>query len=293
MKVTHLLRRPAVALLVLALSGCSVLSAEKPPASRSIEVVDTGNALTTPQLLSALEASDYVILGERHDNAEHHSYQLEALQALYQAGWLKQLSLEMLRPGQQAGMDKAYARKLTLSDELRETIGWDKNWNWDFYGPIVAWAIANEVPVRSANMDRDELMAIYREQVEPSRDIIDEAAIASIREQIRESHCGMADATMLDAMTRIQQARDTRMAESLVQREQGVVLLAGAFHARKDVGVPRYVHQLRPGARLSSVGFIEVVDDHLPDAKVQAHPYDIVWFTGAVDRKTPCELMNK
>ncbi len=293
MTVSHLLKSFTAAWLVLGLSACSVLSHERTQESERIQVVKTGESLTRSDLLSTLATSDYVILGERHDNATHHAYQLEVLQALYQVGWLKQLSIEMLRPGQQAGMDKAYARKLPFSDELRDTIGWDKNWTWEYYGPIVAWAIANQVPVRSANMDRDELMQIYREKATPSREILNEAAIATIREQIRESHCGMADDTMLDAMTRIQQARDTRMAESLIQREQGVALLAGAFHARKDVGVPRYVHQLRPEAKLASVGFIEVADGHLPDLKVKAQSYDIAWFTGTVERKTPCEMMKK
>ncbi len=293
MTVSRLLKGFTAACLVLGLSACSALSQEKPQESQRIQVVETGELLTRSDLLSTLGTSDYVILGERHDNVSHHAYQLEVLQALYQAGWLKQLSLEMLRPGQQAGMDKAYARKLTFSDELRDTIGWDKNWTWEYYGPIVAWAIENQVPVRSANMDRDELMQIYREKATPSKTVLNDVAISTIREQIRESHCGMADDTMLDAMTRIQQARDTRMAESMLKREQGVVLLAGAFHARKDVGVPRYVHKLRPEAKLTSMGFIEVVDDHPSDVKAQNETYDILWFTGTVDRKTPCEMMKK
>ena len=294
MTVSHLLKGFTAACLILGLSACSALFQEKPQESQRIQVVETGESLTRSDLLSTLATSDYVILGERHDNASHHTYQLELLQALYQAGWLKQLSLEMLRPGQQAGMDKAYARKLTFSDELRDTIGWDKNWTWEYYGPIVAWAIANQVPVRSANMDRDELMQIYREKATPSKAILNDAAIATIREQIHESHCGMADDSMLDAMTHIQQARDTRMAESMIQREQGVALLAGAFHARKDVGVPRYVAQLNGQAKLITLGFVEVMDNEEPALAKQTDVYDIVWFTGSViNRKTPCELMKK
>jgi uncharacterized iron-regulated protein len=66
----------------------------------------------------------------------------------------------------------------------------------------------------------------------------------------------------------------------------GGVLIAGNGHVRKDRGVPWYLAQLRPAARIVSIGLIEVEDD-LDDAGDDL-PYDYVWFTPRVDDADPC-----
>ena len=57
-------------------------------------------------------------------------------------------------------------------------------------------------------------------------------------EQIRESHCGMLPDSQMPAMLAVQQQRDRRMAERLLAAPAPAMLFAGAFHVRRDLGVP-------------------------------------------------------
>jgi uncharacterized iron-regulated protein len=66
----------------------------------------------------------------------------------------------------------------------------------------------------------------------------------------------------------------------------GGILIAGNGHIRKDRGVPWYLARRDPGARVVTIGLLEVRDEVLrPPADL---PYDYVWFTPRVDDDDPC-----
>ncbi|HEX2009525.1 MAG TPA: ChaN family lipoprotein, partial [Roseateles sp.] len=68
---------------LLALAGCAQLPAGQGllAGERIIEVA-SGRELSRAELLQQLRDSDYVLLGEQHDNALHHQRRGELLQAL-------------------------------------------------------------------------------------------------------------------------------------------------------------------------------------------------------------------
>ena len=76
------------------------------------EIIDlrSGQTLTAQALVERLAAAPRVIVGEQHDNPDHHQVQLWLLHALAQRRAQGSLLLEMLTPGQQAAVDQLRAR---------------------------------------------------------------------------------------------------------------------------------------------------------------------------------------
>jgi uncharacterized iron-regulated protein len=91
----------------------------------------------------------------------------------------------------------------------------------------------------------------------------------------------------MPAMLAIQQQRDRRMAESMLAAPTPTILLAGAWHARKDVGVPLHVQDLGPGEAPTVLMLAEQGD------AVTAAMADYVWYTPATPKPDYCEQMRK
>ncbi|MOA54682.1 hypothetical protein D3C78_1783460 [compost metagenome] len=77
------------------------------------------------------------------------------------------------------------------------------------------------------------------------------------------------------------------MAERLLAAPSPSVLLAGAWHARKDVGVPLHVVDL--GAAQAPT--VLLLAEH--GSEVTAAMADYVWYTPATPKQDYCEQMRK
>ena len=71
-----------------------------------------------------------------------------------------------------------------------------------------------------------------------------------------------------------------------MQGTDRVVVITGAEHARRDIGIPALLTLARPDLTVLSVGQIEGVPDARP-------PFDL-WITtaGVADRGDPCEAFG-
>lgn len=129
-------------------------------------IVDLRNdaVLTPAQLIARLQDSEALLVGERHDNPDHHALQLWLLQALEQQRPQGSLLLEMLEPGQQARVDSVRRdlRAGHAPGDLAQALDWQKGWDWNLYGPLVSHALMQSYPLLQANLGRDEIMSIYR-----------------------------------------------------------------------------------------------------------------------------------
>ena len=240
-------------------------------------------------LVDKLVQADYVILGEKHDNPEHHKLQLEILKKLNKRGWLKQVSMEMLTPSQQSDVDMATEKRIEDFYGLEQVLQWEKGWNWELYGPIVSWAVSEGVPLKAANLDEAELKNVRLKPDRLGQELLGQHGVAIHRKQFRDSHCGHVDRKREESMLRVQVSRDARMAASMTAKSKGVVLLAGSWHARKDIGVPRYVHLSTPDAKIISVGMVERPLDEKHNLDKQ---FDLVWMTDGVERPDYCEMFR-
>ena len=273
------------------LSGCTgnIKTAMQPEdqfAGEKILNTATGKQLDYQQLLQELSQADYILLGENHDNPWHHERQLSLVSDLVKRGWLKQLSMEMMTPGQQSGANNIVAERSQDVDKIKKALNWSERWEWKFYGPIVSFVVAEGIPLRSANLERDALMAIYRQTyVVRLPDVLDKPALELTRERIVKSHCGNIPEDRIDSMVMIQRARDDEMATSLLHAPTGSLLLAGNWHVRNDLGVPRYLMKAKPEKKVITLSFVEQDEEtEFAESLISTEPYNVLWITPGVDR---------
>ncbi|MNE60075.1 hypothetical protein D3C80_1551990 [compost metagenome] len=110
---------------------------------------------------------------------------------------------------------------------------------------------------------------------------------ATLLDDIRESHCGLLPEAQMPAMLAVQQQRDRGMAESLLAAPTPAVLLAGAFHVRKDLGVPLHLKDLGAGEGNAVLVLAEV------GKTVTAESADYVWYTAAQPAQDHCAKLRQ
>ena len=115
-------------------------------------------------LLRRAAASPAVLLGERHDSADHHRWQLHTLAALHALNPDLAVGMEMFPRSVQPVLDRWSAGQLTEAELLRDT-NWPKVWGYDarFYLPILHFARMNRLPVIALNVDRGLVSRTARE----------------------------------------------------------------------------------------------------------------------------------
>ncbi len=287
--------------LVSLLAACQTRDVLPPPAPIApqgrdhaelgvIRELASGRTLTPQELVKRLAAAPRVLVGEQHDNPDHHALQLWLLRELASQRPQGSLLMEMLNPDQQDKVDAAQAatRAGQPPSDAFQALAWQANWDWGVYGALVTYALRQQYPLLSANLNRSQIMQIYKQ-----RPVLEGAAStrpevqATLLEDIRESHCGLLPESQMPAMLAVQQQRDRRMAESLLAAPTPAVLLAGAFHVRKDLGVPLHLSDLGAGEGNQVLILAEV------GKTVTAESADYVWYTAAQPVQDHCAKLRR
>jgi uncharacterized iron-regulated protein len=247
-------------------------------------------------LFQAAARARYVLLGEQHDNPDHHRLQAEVLAAMTAAGRRPAVAFEMLETPQQETVDRYRRDPAHDAAGLGAAVGWAATtWPpWPDYQPIAEVAFRHNLPIVAANLPQAEAKAIARGQASGGPAIaapLPPDAERALTDELRASHCGQLPEAMLAPMLRAQRARDAQMAERLRGGAAGdgavlgAVLISGAGHARLDRGVPWYLRQPAAGAdataAILSIAFVEVDRAKRDPAAygAGAAPYDYLWFT--------------
>lgn len=260
-------------------------------------------------VIKELLESNYVLLGETHDNPLHHAYQADMLNALNQSNRKASIVLEMLTDKQ---ADSLISNSPQDAGQFFDTVKWEQS-GWpprETYKPLVEMIIDTEYRYFAGNFERKTLRELIKTNgasaPEEMTDLVaavifDEGTIQDMRSDILASHCGMIPPKMIDGMLLGQRLRDAIMARTLVKKRSGGtgVLIAGSGHTRTDRGTPAYITQLEPGAKIFSLAWVEVEQGFEdPEAYAEAWhaeslPFDYVWFTARVKRSDPCEEMKQ
>lgn len=253
------------------------------------QIVDlrTGLSVTVAQLLAELADASIVLLGEKHDNPDHHTLQLWLLQALEARRMQGSVVMEMLTVNQQGNITKVQNKVRTegMPKDLLLALDWHKGWDWQQYGELVTYVLEQPYPLLAGNLNRDALMDIYRNPpeligVESTRaDVIER-----LSEQIRESHCNKLPEKQLPAMLAVQQQRDRSMAAVVLDAPKPALLIAGAYHARSDLGVPLHIQDLQGVKEITQ----RVLIFAEADQDVAATSADFVWYTPSVAEQDYC-----
>ena len=261
--------------------------------------------LSIEEFASSIEESRYLILGEKHDNPDHHSLQLSIINHLIRRDLVSLVAFEMMDTGYQNLLDEIHLADIDSQDSLKEYLQWDEEgWDWAFYGPIIYSAYSSKVALTASNLTDSKMMELYGlQELPPELDIFDELIRERLIQDIDEGHCGLLPESQFPAMARVQQGRDYSMAQSLVTTdgEKIKVLVAGNYHARKDLGVPKYLvandSELRDST-IVSVSFMEVVPDETDPANYlqslnDLAPHDFLWFTPVISEQDYCSSLRQ
>ncbi len=313
--------RASVGALVVALlvSGCAsgprpwepwqtTLGQGNPLAGR-IWDVGAGRFIDADRLPTRLATARFVLLGEKHDNADHHHLQAWLLRELIARGRRPAVGFEMFETTDAPAIARHLAAVPRDAAGLGDAVDWRRSgWPpWELYRPIAAAALEAGLPIVATNLPRTVARTLSRQGVagvDPAlaarlgldRPLPPERQ-APMATEIRDAHCGQIPEGMVGGMVAAQRARDAQMARSLAEAAtaDGGLLIAGAGHVRTDRGVPVDLAALAPGARVLSVAFVEVRDDRRDPGTYAERfgaatlPFDFVWFTPRVEDRDPCE----
>jgi len=263
-------------------------------------------------LQAAVGQSDFVLIGEKHDNPDHHRLQAWLVGRMIEGGRRVAVAFEMFTADQGPAIS-AYVRDHPKDAAgLGAAVNWpNTGWpDWDLYRPIAQAALAAGLPLAAADLPRATVRAIGRAgegaltaamrqrlgELGPAAATVK----AAISKEMRLSHCNMLSDAVADKMVVVQRARDAHMAASLVEAAtrpglHGAVLISGAGHARTDHGVPEFLRRMAPGRKVVSVGLVESLPDHrkpedfAEQFSAPSLPFDFVWFTPRFDAADPCE----
>ena len=303
-----------------------VWSARKPWAqNEQLETDACGAHTELSRLFGYLWAGHIVLMGEVHDNGEHHIVQAQFAKSLARreidASPVPYAVFEQIRADQQPALDRfadfnARARRLGTTGDLLAFLDWDKSpWSkMADYRPLFDAVVNARFPILPGDPPRDIIRKAAKEGIAaavspeertrlglntPLGDAQDAASLA----EIDGSHCGMIPKAAQPNMAQAQRFRDAHMADALLKAAElhgSAVLFAGNGHVRTDRGVPWYIRQRAPERPVDSVMLIEVIEGQTdPESYVprdpDGHPAtDFIIFTPPAKRdKDPCETMKK
>lgn len=231
-----------------------------------------------------------VVLGELHDNPDHHRRQADWVAALNP----KALVFEMLTDQQAARA----ANQWGSQKELDILIGWSTSaWpSFDMYFPI--FAAASEALIYGAGVPRDAL----RQQLKTP---LDQHPLASVfglnlpadpdQQAEREAgqsraHCGALPDEMLPVMVNAQRIRDAALADATLRalRHTGgpVAVITGNGHARTDWGMPALLAYAAPDVSVFALGQSE-------EGGALSGTFTVIRDAPAPDRGDPCAAFGQ
>lgn len=272
-----------------------------------------------------------VVLGEMHDNPDHHSWRAWLLEAVVakdgdgaRCGPANRTVgpvaavLEQIRADQRAALDRFNEMgrnkgQAVNVDDLKRQLDWGSSgWSKYAYEPLLEAFIRGGYPLYPGDPARETIKRVAREGASalppdelkrlgldaPLGAALDRASL----QEIEEAHCGLLPAEMMPSMAFAQRYRDAHLADATLgaARDHGAaVLITGNIHARRDRGVPWYVRQRAPEVKLKTVLLVEVEEgkedpaDYMPRDPDGQPAADYLVFTAAAPHDDPCARMRQ
>ncbi len=260
------------------------------------------------ELHTSIQFSDTVMIGEYHDNPQHHRLQATIISRL--PGKKAIVGFEQLDDEQKPKLDNYLKESSDDAEGLGEAVGWKKSgWPpYPYYKPIFAAILTKKWHITPLMFARQKTKAIFKEGYPAIFDkqeikelglmnAFPKAVIEYRAGLMNDAHCGMMPAKILLPLVSAQIAKDAYMAQSLHRQIEGKrgVVIAGNGHVRKDWGIPVFLAKLRPKSKITVISIIEVDPKKLdPSQYLEAsvNLSDYVVFTAAYSRTDPCERMK-
>lgn len=271
--------------------------------------------ITPEELINSLSKKRFVLLGEIHDNPDHHTLQAGIINALVKKQSQKPaLVVEMIKVDQMQRLNGYRNQPNSKAKHLGTALRWKQNgWpEWDIYLPIGEQIFAHNLEVYPGHTTRimiDHLiksdMSVLPEKAKKifKLDVkLEQPLNQALSEDIRVAHCNRLPERVIPPMTLVQRFRDAWMADVMIQasydkneKRRQAILIAGNGHTRTDRGVPWYL-DLREGNKQSlTVQFAETtskaatIKDLAQKSPTGAIAADFIWVTPTIERGNPCD----
>ena len=270
-------------------------------------------AVTISELEKALANARFVLLGEIHDNPDHHRLQARLIDGLVSKGRRPAIVFEMIPANLQPELDRHVKGGVREASKLGKALRWEeRGWpDWAIYQPIAEAALQAALPLKAGGLGADVQKALAKGEQSPiytqtmkdldlARPIKPEAVEAEAHE-IKEGHCNLLPAAAVEPMIKMQRALDASLAKAMASAgaADGAVLIAGAGHVRNDWAVSHLIRQNLPDATVVSVAFIEVDPERtMPSEYMKTvpgleKPFDFIYLTPSADVTDHCAEIEK
>jgi uncharacterized iron-regulated protein len=233
---------------------------------------ESGAVLEHDRVIASAAAQPVVLLGETHDNVEHHRWQLSTIAGLLARRPDLVLGFEVFPRRVGSALERWVKGELN-PDALLEAVDWERIWGYDpdLYLPLFHLARQHRIPVVALNVDREDVAAIAEEgagalpedirreigePVAPSEAYL-EVLLEAYAEHVRRSdEAGdemeleeLREGPQFQRFVEAQLTWDRAMAEALAQAHARptaplVVGMIGSGHLRFGHGVPRQLEDL-------------------------------------------------
>ncbi len=219
---------------------------------------DSGRERAASDVIARAARSRVVLLGEHHDRADHHRWQLQTIAALAARRPAVVLGFEMFPRRAQPVLERWVAGQIDSDTLLRDT-DWAHVWGFPptLYLPLFQFARLNRVPMRALNVDRGLVARVGREgwaavPVGEREGISDPAPATTAYEtalaHALAAHAGQAsgDPAARRRFVEAQLTWDRALAEGIADAARAhpdalVIGVLGSGHLERGHGVP---HQL-------------------------------------------------
>ena len=271
------------------------------------------NSFITPQALGeAVHAARFVLIGEVHDNPDHHRLQAWLIEKAA-LGRKPAVVMEMIARDKEPALRAYLASPGANAAGLGTALDWEaRGWpEWKMYQPVAETALRLKLPIHAGDIDKPTLKSVGRKGLDAletgrrSTLLLEKPLGAPLQkallDELYDSHCELVPRNAMRPMLGVQRLRDAVLTDSLLNAAASgsAILIAGNGHARTDRAVPWYLSRRVPQAKIVTVLLLEVEKQaKTPQDLAPAGPgggvaADYVWFTPRAEREDQCEALRK
>ena len=239
---------------------------------------NSGKTVNTNNYLPELYKENVILLGEHHENAKHHEWQLSLLKKVYQNNPKLVIGLEMFPRRMQPLLDQ-WINKSVSQEEFVKQSEWDDIWAFDFnyYLPMLSFARDNQIPLVAINVDKTLLKMVGKhgwenipkqhrsgisDPAKPTKPYVRQLAVSF------QGHYSDPSKISKQAFSRFVQQQllwDRAMAEAISTTKQNnpgkqIVGIVGSWHIINGHGIPYQLKSLGVEQSLTLVPWSEHLD---------------------------------
>lgn len=253
----------------------------------------SGKEISRAELIEQLRQQSLILIGEKHDNPDHHQLEAELLGELVSSNTT--VVFEMLDDSFQHRL-QTIPQQINI-EQLYTHLQWpETGWSWSDYGPLLLQVLQQGADIQSGNIGKAVIMDVYANGLDNRKEQERFKSIAEVQKQLQDpltelvfsSHCGKVAREKLQPMVNIQLARDASMAHALTQSTKPKkILISGGLHTNKEFGVPKHMTEKTTTILLREVqqGVVSI-SEPLKGA-------DYIWFTPQFSDEDYCDKFKK